>query len=121
MLENINTMGDALDQSLRQRFGDHPFVGDIRGRGLFRGLELVADRQSKAPLPHSLAIHSLIKRHAMARGLACYPGGGTIDGLQGNHILLAPPYIIDHSHVAEITEKLGDAVDAALQDAGVMV
>jgi len=56
----------------------------------------------------------------MARGLACYPGGGTIDGQQGNHILLAPPYIIDRSHVAEITEQLGDAVDAALQDAGLM-
>ena len=120
LLANINTMGDALDQSLRQRFGDHPFVGDIRGRGLFRGLELVADRASKAPLPYSLSIHSSIKRHAMARGLACYPGGGTIDGQQGNHILLAPPYIIDRSHVAEITEKLGDAVDAALQDAGLM-
>jgi len=120
LLANINTMGDALDQSLRQRFGDYPFVGDIRGRGLFRGLELVADRASKAPLPYSLSIHSSIKRHAMARGLACYPGGGTIDGQQGNHILLAPPYIIDRSHVAEITEKLGDAVDAALQDAGLM-
>jgi len=120
LLDNINTMGEALDQSLRQRFGDHPFVGDIRGRGLFRGLELVADRASKAPLPYSLSIHSSIKRHAMARGLACYPGGGTIDGQQGNHILLAPPYIIDRSHVAEITEKLGDAVDAALQDAGLM-
>ena len=120
LLDNINTMGNALDQSLRQRFGDHPFVGDIRGRGLFRGLELVADRASKAPLPYSLSIHSSIKRHAMARGLACYPGGGTIDGQQGNHILLAPPYIIDRSHVAEITEKLGDAVDAALQDAGLM-
>ena len=120
LLENINTMGDVLDQSLRQRFADHSFIGDIRGRGLFRGLELVADRESKAPLPHTLAIHSSIKRHAMARGLACYPGGGTIDGLQGNHILLAPPYIIDRSHVAEITEKLGDAVDAALCDAGVM-
>jgi len=56
----------------------------------------------------------------MARGLACYPNGGTIDGLHGNHILLAPPYIIDRSHVAEITEKLGDAVDAALLDAGVI-
>ncbi|MDC0004208.1 aspartate aminotransferase family protein [Porticoccaceae bacterium] len=120
LLDNINTMGEALDQSLHQRFGDHPFVGDIRGRGLFRGLELVADRASKAPLPYSLSIHSSIKRHAMARGLACYPGGGTIDGQQGNHILLAPPYIIDRSHVAEITEKLGDAVDAALQDAGLM-
>jgi hypothetical protein len=120
LLDNINTMGNALDQSLRQRFGDHPFVGDIRGRGLFRGLELVADRACKAPLPYSLSIHSSIKRHAMARGLACYPGGGTIDGQQGNHILLAPPYIIDRSHVAEITEKLGDAVDAALQDAGLM-
>ena len=116
----MTMLEQALDQSLHQRFGDHPFVGDIRGRGLFRGLELVADRASKAPLPYSLSIHSSIKRHAMARGLACYPGGGTIDGQQGNHILLAPPYIIDRSHVAEITEKLGDAVDAALQDAGLM-
>jgi hypothetical protein len=120
LLDNINTMGEALDQSLHQRFGDHPFVGDIRGRGLFRGLELVADRATKVPLPYSLSIHSSIKRHAMARGLACYPGGGTIDGQQGNHILLAPPYIIDRSHVAEITEKLGDAVDGALHDAGLM-
>ena len=119
-MENINTMGDVLHESLTLRFGDHPFIGDIRGRGLFRGLELVADRQTKAPLPHRLAIHSSIKHHAMARGLACYPGAGTIDGLHGNHILLAPPYIIDRSHVAEITEKLGDAVDAALDDAGVM-
>ena len=120
LLDNIQHMGDALDQSLRQRFANHPYVGDIRGRGLFRGLELVADRDTKAPLPPALSIHSSIKRHAMARGLACYPNGGTIDGLQGNHILLAPPYIIDQSHVAEITDKLGDALDAALQDAGVI-
>lgn len=120
LLANVRDMGVTLDKSLRQRFANHPCVGDIRGRGLFRGLELVADRDSKAPLPPSLAIHSSIKRHAMERGLACYPNGGTIDGLHGNHILLAPPYIIDRNHVAEITEKLGDALDAALEDAGVM-
>lgn len=66
----------------------------------------------------ALKIHAAIKKHAMAQGLMCYPGGGTIDGKRGNHILLAPPFIIDDSHVEEIVEKLGNAVDAALADAG---
>ncbi len=120
LLENVRVMGDLLADSLTQRFVDHPFVGDIRGRGLFCGLELVADRTTKQPLPSSLAIHALIKRHAMARGLACYPAGGTVDGINGNHVLLAPPYIVDKHHIAEITDKLGAAIDAALEDVGVL-
>jgi len=118
LLENVRRQGEHLDAALHERFRNHRHVGDIRGRGLFRGVELVADRGTKAPLAPALAIHAAIKRQAMDRGLMCYPMGGTIDGKQGNHVLLAPPFIIDEGHVQEIVEKLGQAVDAALADAG---
>jgi len=137
LLENVSHMGEVLNMALHERFGEHPFVGDIRGRGLFRALELVADRNTKAPLPHQLSmaaeintkaplLHQLsmaaeIKRQGMAQGLACYPNSGTIDGLHGDHILLAPPYIIEQSHVEEIVDKLGLAVDAALNAKGITV
>ncbi|WP_115937361.1 aspartate aminotransferase family protein [Aestuariispira insulae] len=119
LLANVRTMGDKLDAALHDRLGNHANIGDIRGRGLFRGIELVADRVSKEPLDPGLKIDGLIKREAMERGLICYPGGGTIDGKQGNHVLLAPPFIINETHVAEITEKLGDSIEAALRAAGV--
>ncbi|MDX1527396.1 MAG: aspartate aminotransferase family protein [Gammaproteobacteria bacterium] len=117
LLQNVRSQGEALDAALNERFGNHAHVGDIRGRGLFRGIELVADRASKAPLDPSLQIHAKIKKNAMAHGLMCYPMGGTIDGKLGNHVLIAPPFIINESHVAEIVDKLGDAVDAALDSA----
>ena len=89
-------------------------VGDIRGRGLFLGLELVADRSTKEPLDPARKVNVAIKREAMARGLMVYPMGGTIDGRRGDHILVAPPFIINQSHITEIVEKLGDAIDAVL-------
>ena len=114
LLSNVRTQGENLARALEERLGDHPNVGDFRGRGLFRGIELVADRQSKAPLNPALQVHAKIKNEAMARGLMCYPMGGTIDGRRGNHILLAPPFIINDDHVAELVEKLGQAIDAAI-------
>jgi adenosylmethionine-8-amino-7-oxononanoate aminotransferase len=114
LLERVRVMGARLEESLTERFGNHRHVGDIRGRGLFRGLELVEDRATKTPFDPVLALNARIKRAAMADGLMCYPMGGTIDGRQGDHILLAPPFIIDDSHVAQITEKLGRAVDQAI-------
>ena len=120
LLSNVNLMGAALNKSLYQRFAGHQHIGDIRGRGLFIGIELVADTATKEPLPQQLSIHQVIKRHAMALGLACYPGAGTIDGIRGNHILLAPPYIIEPQHIEEITDKLAKALDAALQEVGVI-
>jgi adenosylmethionine-8-amino-7-oxononanoate aminotransferase len=114
LLERVRVMGARLEESLTERFGNHRHVGDIRGRGLFRGLELVEDRATKAPFDPGLTLNARIKRAAMADGLMCYPMGGTIDGRQGDHILLAPPFIIDDSHVAQITEKLGRAVDQAI-------
>jgi adenosylmethionine-8-amino-7-oxononanoate aminotransferase len=81
----------------------------------------VADRDTKAPLSHELSIAAEIKKQGMAQGLACYPNSGTIDGLNGDHVLLAPPYIIDQTHVEEIVDKLGLAVDAALNSKGILI
>lgn len=114
LLANVRRQGDALAAALSERFGQHPHIGDIRGRGLFRGLELVADRDTKKPFDPALAVHAAIKREAMDAGLMCYPMGGTIDGRQGNHILLAPPFIIDEQHVAEIIDKLATAIERGL-------
>jgi len=119
LLKKVQRMGELLDDTLQDCFGEHPNVGDIRGRGLFRGIELVADRASKKPLPPELAVHTAIKRHAMSEGLLCYPGGGTIDGRRGNHILLAPPFIIERQQVFELVEKLEVALNNALQETGV--
>ena len=85
---------------------------------MFRGIEFVADRVSKATFDPTLKLHAKIKKHAFARGLICYPGGGTADGTNGDHVLLAPPFIITEAQVGELVEKLGDAVDAALSDVG---
>lgn len=120
LLANVMRMGKLLDRALRERFGNHRHVGDIRGRGLFRGLELVADRETKDPIDPALAIHNRIKEAAMTVGLICYPGGGTIDGRQGNHILLAPPFIINENHIQELVDKLAVAMDAALVEAGTL-
>ena len=117
LLANVRRQGENLDAALHERFGNHPHIGDIRGRGLFRGLELVSDRTTKEPFEPSLQLHNRIKQLAMERGLMCYPMGGTIDGVHGNHILIAPPYIIDESHIAELVDKLGSAVDGAISQA----
>ena len=114
LLENVRRQGEALEAALLERFGNHPHVGDIRGRGLFRALELVADRAAKAPFDPGRRLHAAVKAEAMARGLMCYPMGGTIDGRCGDHVLLAPPFIIDEGHVAEIAERLAGALEAAL-------
>ena len=107
-------MGIELRTALEAAFGQHPHVGDIRGRGLFLGLELVEDRGSKAPYDPRRAIHKRVKSAALEAGLACYPMGGTIDGVAGDHVLLAPPYILERSHIGEIVDKLGRALTAAL-------
>lgn len=114
LLENVRTMGAYLTRRLGERFGNHPHVGDIRGRGLFMAIELVEDRSTKATFDPKEKLHARIKREAMARGLMVYPMGGTIDGARGDHVLLAPPFIVDEQIVDAIVERLGDAVDAAL-------
>jgi adenosylmethionine-8-amino-7-oxononanoate aminotransferase len=106
-------MGGELERRLVERLGNHHHVGDIRGRGLFRGVELVKDRASKQPFDPAQKINVRLKREAMARGLMVYPMGGTIDGQRGDHVLLAPPFIVDSQGIQRIVERLGDAIDAA--------
>src|SRR5499427_6591354 len=114
LLANVRRQGAHLERRLRERFGNHPFVGDVRGRGLFQGLELVADRTTKEPFDPARKLHTRVKHEAMARGLMVYPMGGTVDGSRGDHVLLAPPFIIDNAAIDMIVEWLGDAIDAAV-------
>ena len=114
LLDAVRTRGEDLSAALTERFGNHAHIGNIRGRGLFMGLELVRDRISKQPFDPALKLHARIKTEAMARGLMCYPMVGTIDGRLGDHVLLAPPYIITPEEIGELTDKLGAAIDATL-------
>jgi adenosylmethionine-8-amino-7-oxononanoate aminotransferase len=107
-------MGALLQRRLGERFGNHPHVGDIRGRGLFRALELVEDRGTRAPFDPARKLHARIKKAAMLRGLMVYPMGGTIDGRRGDHVLLAPPFIVTSDQIGEIVDRLGYAIDDAL-------
>jgi adenosylmethionine-8-amino-7-oxononanoate aminotransferase len=113
LLANVRAQGGQLARRLKERFGNHPFVGDVRGRGLFQAVELVADRDSKASFEPEHKLHARVKAEAMARGLMVYPMGGTVDGVRGDHVLLAPPFIVDAPIVDTIVERLGDAIDAA--------
>ncbi|MFL9926401.1 aspartate aminotransferase family protein [Herbaspirillum lusitanum] len=113
LLSNVRERGEQLRAVLRERFADHPYVGDIRGRGLFVGVELVADRVSKQPFDPALKTHAKVKAQAMQNGVLVYPMGGTIDGRLGDHILLAPPFISSAADIDEIVNRLGPAVDAA--------
>ncbi len=106
LLRNVRERGRELMSSLAERLGAHPHVGDIRGRGLFIGIEIVRDRDTREPFDPGIPLHSRIKATALDNGLMCYPMAGTIDGRLGHHIVLAPPFIIDHRQVEEITDKL---------------
>ncbi|MGP9665652.1 aspartate aminotransferase family protein [Halomonas sp. AOP22-C1-8] len=115
-LANVNAMGARLQSGLEAALGASPYVGDIRGRGLFRGIELVADRELKTPFDPARKIHARIKRQAMARGLISYPMGGTIDGVYGDHVLLAPPYTINADEIDLLIERITQAIDAAIAE-----
>lgn len=112
LLAKVRTDGDFLGQALRDALGSHPHVGDIRGRGFFWGVELVADRASKAPFDPAQKVHARLKKKAMELGLLCYPFGGTVDGHLGDHVLLAPPYIATREQLSTIAALLAQAVDA---------
>jgi len=113
LLARVRALGERLAATLADRLGNHPHVGDIRGRGLFWAIELVADRASKAVFDPARRLHERVAQAAYDRGLAVYPMGGTIDGTRGNHVIVAPPYIATEADIAAIVARLGDAVDAA--------
>ena len=114
LVGKVAAMGRRLETALQERFGNHRHVGDIRGRGLFWALEFVTDRASKQTFDPALKLNERVKAEGIARGLATYPMGGTIDGTNGDHVIVAPPYIATAADIDTIVERLGDAVDAAL-------
>lgn len=114
LLAQVRARGDYFERRLRETFASHPHVGDIRGRGLFRGVEIVVDRSTKLPFDPSRKLHAAIKAAAMEEGMLCYPMGGSVDGRQGDHVLLAPPFIVSEAQLDEIVDKLGRAIERVL-------
>ena len=115
LLTRVQEQGDCLQSELQNEFGSHSNVGDIRGRGLFRAIEMVRDRESKQPFDHKIGLARRIKAAALEVGLICYPMSGTIDGVHGDHVLLAPPYIITEDQITELISKLSCAISTVLQ------
>jgi len=111
LVATVAAKGEMLKQKLFSALGQHPHVGDIRGRGLFIGIELVQDRETKAPFDPALNIAGTIKKNALAAGLACYPAQGTIDGKSGDHILLAPPFIISEDEMDMLVDRLKESIE----------
>jgi adenosylmethionine-8-amino-7-oxononanoate aminotransferase len=114
LLARVQPMGELLGRELRRAFAEHPHVGDIRGRGLLWALELVRQRDLKQPFDPRERVHARVKQEALNQGLLCYPMGGTIDGVRGDHVLLAPPYTIEPEQLEELREKLAAALQRAL-------
>jgi len=117
LLARVRQNSVVLEAMLRETFGEHPHVGDIRGRGFFWGIELVRERESKRPFHPKQKLHAQVKKQGFSRGLMVYPMGGTVDGWYGDHILLAPPFIASESDLALIVERLSAAVNAAVAGA----
>ncbi|MGB3427768.1 MAG: aspartate aminotransferase family protein [Burkholderiaceae bacterium] len=117
LVDRCAHQGRRLREALDEAFRDYPFVGEVRGRGLFQAIELVADRSTKAPFDSKLKLNVRIKRAAMELGLMTYPMGGTIDGAHGDHVLLAPPFIISDDELDLLIERLVEAVDVAVATA----
>jgi len=114
LLGRVTEAGARITQLLNARFGNHPNIGDIRGRGLLVAMELVADRETKVPFDPGLAMHQRAKADAFERGLLIYPSGGTIDGRNGDHVLLAPPYNVTDGELETIVDLLAGTIDAVL-------
>jgi adenosylmethionine-8-amino-7-oxononanoate aminotransferase len=117
LLANVKTQGAYLERRLSERFAHHHHLGDLRSRGLFRGVEIVEDRASKKPSDPPLKLHARIKQTAMDHGLMVYPMGGTDEGKAGDHILLAPPFIVTERDVDDIVEILGTVIDETISGA----
>ncbi len=114
LVEAARVQGEKLEQKLRVAFSGHPHVGDIRGQGLMWGLEFVADRAGKAPFPARQGISKKIGDAAFERGLIVYPSSGNADGINGDQVMIAPPFIVTDAQLDEIVELLGEAINAVL-------
>lgn len=113
LVDNVVKQGLYLERLLKKTLGSHPYVGDIRGRGLFWGLEFVKDRNTKAPFSSKMRIAQRIHDVAISEpwNMTVYPGTGTMDGVLGDHIILAPTYIITEEEIEHIVSTLQGVVD----------
>lgn len=118
LLADVKSRGQYLQKSLREVLGGCDHVGDIRGRGLFIGVELVKNRASKETFDPDSKLHAAIKRACMAKGLLVYPMGGTVDGRYGDHILIAPPFIVSESQLDFVVETLAAVIPEEIQRVG---
>ncbi len=116
LVARVAVRGRYLESTLRAAFAAHPRVGDIRGRGLFRALEFVEDKPKRRPYPATRKVHEQIKQAALDAGVAIYPGGGTVDGVVGDHAIIAPPYTVTEAEIDEIVERVKRAVDVVFAD-----
>lgn len=118
LLDRVRARGARLMDMLKSAFGQHAHVGDIRGRGLFIGVEFVADRETREPFDPKANVAGKLKAAAFANGLICYPAGGTADGTKGDHALLAPPFIISEDQLDELVSKFSKSVGEVLAEVG---
>ena len=114
LVSRVGRMGERFDKALKDQFSEHAHVGDIRGRGLFRAVELVADKATKSPFEPGKRLAANLKKAAFEQGLICYPMSGTRDGVNGDHILLAPPFIIEDDQIDEVVTKLDASISSCL-------
>jgi adenosylmethionine-8-amino-7-oxononanoate aminotransferase len=120
ILENVVTQGAYLEQRLKELLGNHPNVGDIRGKGLFWGIEFVRDKETKEPFDPKLGIAQRVLDCAISSkyNMTVYPGGGTVDGISGDHIILAPPYIVTRDDIDHIANVASDVIHEVFEAAG---
>ena len=116
LLDNVKKRGEALLQALKSELGNHQYIGDIRGRGLFIGIEFVQDKKNKSTFDPALKINTKIRDKALENSLAVYAMGGTVDGKNGDHLMLAPPFILESTHLDELTSKLSKSINEALKN-----
>jgi hypothetical protein len=114
LLNNVLQRGEQLRHELRETFAQHPNVGDVRGRGLFVAVEFVRDRATRETLDPAQRTHAVLKKTGMANGLMMYPMGGTVDGVRGDHVLFAPPFICSAADISEIVARFARTVQQVL-------
>jgi len=110
LLENVQKMGSLLSSLLKEKLASHPNVGDIRGRGLFWGLEFVQDKATKEPFEPSVGVAIGVHEMGLRHGIHLYPGTGTVDGRRGDHVLLGPAYNISEDDIRYVAKTTADAV-----------
>lgn len=116
LVEKVHDDGLHFEKLLRAAFGDHPHVGDVRGRGFFWAIEMVKDRATKAPFDPALAVYQRLRDRCFANGLICYPVGGNVDGRAGDIAIMSPPYIATRDELATIVEIMIASLNQVLSE-----